>query len=197
MLLLWMLATYLLGAAPWSVWLGALFYRVDPRQQQDGNPGAANAFRSAGWRLGVAVLLLDFFKAFAPVAAAKWLVHFPDSQLFWIALMPTLGHAFSVFLRFRGGRGLVVMFGTWTALTLYAGPLALGVSAVASLVLLKNDELRSIVTPLGLIAFLLVTRAPGWLLLLAVAQLLVTIAKISVYTITQRHQRKQPSAGTL
>jgi hypothetical protein len=89
------------------------------------------------------------------------------------------------------------MFGTWTALTLYTGPLALGVSAVASLVLLKNDELRSIAVPLGLIAYLLVTHAPGWMLLLAMAQLLVTIAKISVYAVNQRNQHKQPSAGAL
>src|SRR6188768_3565708 len=58
-----LILSYLSGALPWSVWLGKLFFRVDPRSQTDGNPGAANAFRVGGWPLGVSVLLLDFFKA--------------------------------------------------------------------------------------------------------------------------------------
>ena len=70
----WLVLSYLSGAIPWSVWLGERFFRVDPRKQPDGNPGAANAFRAAGWRLGVSVLLLDFFKAFLPVLVARlWL----------------------------------------------------------------------------------------------------------------------------
>jgi acyl phosphate:glycerol-3-phosphate acyltransferase len=113
MYILWLLLCYLSGALPWSVWLGQLFFRVDPRTQRDRNPGAANAFRAAGWRLGVAVLVLDFLKAFLPVAAARWVVGFPAYLLLWLAVVPTIGHAFSVFLRFRGGRGIVVMFGVW------------------------------------------------------------------------------------
>lgn len=187
-LLLWVVAAYLLGAIPWSVWLGQLFFRADPRTQRDGNPGAANSFRAAGWRLGVAVLALDFFKAFIPVAGARWLIQFPGAELFWIALMPTLGHAFSIFLRFRGGRGIVVMFGVWAGLTLYVVPLALGGAAIAGVLLLKNDELRALVIPLVLIAFLLVIHAPLWMLLVALAQLLVLAAKIGVYLMTRRGQ---------
>src|SRR5579859_2670941 len=99
MFILWLIACYIAGALPWSVWLGRLVYRVDPREQRDRNPGAANAFRAAGWRLGIPVLALDFFKAVIPVAAARWLVGFPTQELMWLAFLPTLGHAFSVFLR--------------------------------------------------------------------------------------------------
>ncbi len=183
--LVWAALAYLLGAMPWSVWLGALFFRADPRSQPDGNPGAANAFRVAGWRLGVAVLALDFFKAAIPVAVARWLLNIPGSGLFLIALMPTLGHAFSIFLRFRGGRALVVMFGVWAGLTLYVAPLVLGAAGIAGVTLTKNDELRSLVIPVGLIAFLLVTHAPLWMLALALAQLLVLAAKISVFLLTR------------
>src|SRR5689334_10607198 len=96
----WVALSYLCGALPWSVWLGKGVFGVDPRGQPDHNPGAANAFRAAGWRLGAVVLALDFLKACLPVAAAHWLAGFQGEQLMWIALMPTLGHAFSVFLRF-------------------------------------------------------------------------------------------------
>ncbi len=194
MVIFWAAAAYLLGAIPWSVWLGALFFQADPRKQYDGNPGAANAFRVAGWRLGVAVLALDFFKAFLPVAAARWLVNFPDAQLFWIALMPTLGHALSIFLRFRGGRGIVVMFGVWAGLTLYVVPVALGLTAIGGVVVFTNDELRALVIPIALLAFLIVTHAPVFMPLLALAQLLALAAKISAFLVA-RH--RQTNAGAL
>lgn len=186
----WLLAAYVCGAIPWSVWLGRLLYSTDPRDQRDANPGAANSFRSAGWRLGVAVLTLDFFKAFIPVAAARWLGNLPDEQLFWVALAPTLGHAFSVFLRFRGGRGITVMFGVWAGLTLYRIPLLLGVAAIVAVMLFRNDERRALAIPLALLAFLVLTHGPGWMLLLAAAQLLVLILKIAVFFTRQyRHHR--------
>ncbi len=190
MFILWLLLSYLSGSLPWSVWLGRLFFRCDPREQQDRNPGAANAFRASGWRLGAPVLALDFFKAFLPVAAARWLIRFPDQQLFWIALAPTVGHAFSLFLRFRGGRGVVAMFGVWTALTLYRAPVVMGLAAIGAVLLVKNDEYRSFAIPLALIAYLLLTGAPGWMVVLAIAQLLVLSAKIGVFLV-QRLRQKQ------
>jgi glycerol-3-phosphate acyltransferase PlsY len=194
MLMPWLLAAYLCGALPWSVWLGHLLYATDPRDQRDANPGAANSFRSAGWRLGVVVLILDFFKAFIPVAAARWLGNLPDEQLFWVALAPTLGHAFSVFLRFRGGRGITVMFGVWAGLTLYRIPLLLGAVAILAVMLFRNDECRTLAIPLALLAFLVLTHGPGWMLLLAAAQLLVLILKIAVFFTRQYlHYRDRPS----
>ncbi len=179
MFALWLLLAYLSGALPWSVWLGRLFFRVDPRQQADHNPGAANAFRAAGWRLGVSVLVLDFLKAFLPVLVAAWGMDFPDGELFWIALMPTVGHAFSVFLRFRGGRALVTMFGVWAGLTLYEAPLVMGAAAVVTLFLLRNDERRTLAIPLTLIIFLIVQGAAGWMIALAAAQLLILLVKMN------------------
>lgn len=64
LLAFWLLLCYRCGALPWSAWLGWLFFRADPRTQRDWNPGATSAFRAAGWRLGVAVLALDFLNAF-------------------------------------------------------------------------------------------------------------------------------------
>lgn len=184
----WLMLCYLSGAIPWSVWLGKLFFHIDPRQQHDHNPGAANAFRAAGWRLGIAVLALDFTKACVPVTIAHWILAFPDQQLFWIALMPTIGHAFSIFLRFRGGRGIVVMFGVWAGLTLYQIPLVMGLTATASLFVFKRDEYRSLAIPLVLIAYLLLTRSPGWMIALAAAQLLVLAAKLGTFLARQYGQ---------
>jgi glycerol-3-phosphate acyltransferase PlsY len=176
-----LLCAYLAGSIPWSVWLGRAIYRTDPRAQTDGNPGAANAWRAGGWQLGVVVLLLDFLKALIPVAIGRWLLHFSGEQLFWIALMPTLGHAYSVFLRFRGGRGITTWFGVWTALTFYEIPLVMGVTAAASMPILRNDVVRSLAVPMVVIAWLLLRRAPLWMLALSVAQLVILGSKLITY----------------
>jgi acyl phosphate:glycerol-3-phosphate acyltransferase len=181
MVIFWVLLAYFAGALPWSVWLGKSLFQTDPREQADGNPGAANAFRAAGWRLGIVVLLLDFFKAAIPVGLARWAFDFSSGELFWIALMPTVGHAFSVFLRFHGGRGIVVMFGVWAGLTLYHAPLVMGAAALLSLVVFRNDTYRTLAIPLALIAYLLLSAAPLWMVWLGFAQLLVLLMKIGAF----------------
>jgi acyl phosphate:glycerol-3-phosphate acyltransferase len=173
-----LILAYLSGSAPWSVWLGRLFFQADVRAIADGNPGAANAYRVGGWRLGAVVLLLDFFKAFIPVFIARWILEFSGDQLFWIGLMPTLGHAFSIFLGFRGGRALATFFGAWAGLTLYEVPGVMGATAIIASLLFKNDLLRSLAIPLILIAYLLLMGEPFWMLALGIAQLLVLLSKL-------------------
>ncbi len=177
----WLGIAYISGSAPWSVWLGKLFYHVDPRRQLDGNPGAANAYRSAGWKLGIPVLLLDFFKAFIPVYLVCRSGHFSDWQLFWIAFMPTVGHCFSLFLGFRGGRAITALFGVWAGITLYVAPLVMGATAILSLFIIKNDELRTMAIPFILIVFLVIIHEPFWMIALGIAQMIVLAGKIAIY----------------
>lgn len=190
MFVLWLVISYLSGALPWSVWLGRWFYKADPRQERDGNPGAANAFRAAGWRLGVATLILDFLKAFGPVFVARWGLGFSDDQLFWIALLPSLGHAFSVFLGFRGGRALVTWFGVWSALTLYEIPLVMGAVAIGGTFIFKKGEPRALAIPIVLILYLLGRNAPLWMVLLGLAQLVILAIKIGVFYLSPGRQER-------
>ena len=176
-----LIVAYLSGALPWSVWLSRLFCGADPRSHADGNPGAANAFRIGGWRLGISVLLLDFFKAFIPVVVGQWILQLPDSQMFWLGLMPTLGHAFSIFLGFRGGRAIVTLFGVWSGVTLYVLPMVMGGAAIAVTLLVKNGQLRALAVPLTVIAYVLLTGAPLWMLALGAAQLAILISKLIAY----------------
>lgn len=175
------LVAYVSGAVPWSVWLGGAVFGVDPRAQGDGNPGATNAFHAAGWRLGVPVMLLDYFKGALPVVVAHWGLMMPDDQLFWVACAPTLGHAFSVFLRFDGGRALAAMFGVWTGLTLYRVPLVLALTAIIGTRVFPSDDLKSLALPLAVIIFLLVSGYPLWMLGVAVVQLVVLVSKMAHY----------------
>jgi glycerol-3-phosphate acyltransferase PlsY len=172
---------YLSGALPWSVWLGKRFLGIDPRSQSDGNPGAANAYRVGGWKLGVAVLILDFLKAFLPVLVARWGLQLHGDQLLWIALVPTVGHAFSIFLGFRGGRGLVTWFGVWAGLTLYEVPLVMGAAAIVASLTIKHDLYRALLIVGTVIVYLLLRDMPLWMPALAGVQLLILAAKVAVY----------------
>jgi glycerol-3-phosphate acyltransferase PlsY len=124
--LFWTLLGFWLGAIPFSVWLGRLVLRADIRNYGDGNPGATNAWRAGGWRVGLPALLLDYLKGAIPVGLAHFKGGISDWPLVAVALAPVIGHAFSPFLRFRGGKALAVTFGIWTGLTLGRYPMIFG-----------------------------------------------------------------------
>jgi glycerol-3-phosphate acyltransferase PlsY len=122
--LAWVLVSFLCGSLPFSVWLAKILCRLDVRRFGDGNPGATNAFRAGGARLGLLVLLLDVSKGAAPVGFAYFNLGYRGLPMFLIATAAVLGHAFSPFLSFRGGKGLAVAFGVWIGLTLWRMSLA-------------------------------------------------------------------------
>lgn len=117
--LLWSLLAFFCGSIPFSVWLPRLSRRTDVRQYGDGNPGATNAFRAGGAAVGLLALMLDVSKAAAPVGWAYFNLGYRGWPMALIATAPVLGHAFSPFLRFRGGKALAVAFGAWIGLTLW------------------------------------------------------------------------------
>jgi len=133
--LLWTAIALLLGAMPFSLWLGRLALRTDVRRHGDGNPGAANAWRAGGWRVGLPALLLDYLKGVAPVGLAHFVFQVSGWALVPIALAPVLGHAFSPFLRLRGGKAVAATFGIWTA---DAWSVVLGMVVVLAHLLLRR-----------------------------------------------------------
>lgn len=126
--ILWVILAFLSGSLPFSVWVGRLALHEDVRQFGDGNPGASNVFRAGGKGWGVLALVLDFLKGAIPVGLANFWAGMDGWGITAVALAPILGHAFSPFLRFRGGKALAVTFGVWTGLTLWPGPTILGLS---------------------------------------------------------------------
>ena len=124
--------SYFLGAIPSGYLIGKL-KGVDIRKQGSGNIGATNAFRILGAKAASVVLLADAFKGFlsclfAPIIATEWTgVPISDdtaSLLMIIAgLGAILGHSFTFWLKFKGGKGIATSAGVFLTIT----PLALGI----------------------------------------------------------------------
>jgi len=115
---------FLLGMLPFSVWVGRLAGK-EVRAVGDGNPGAMNAWRAGGAKLGLPALLLDFLKGVVPVGLAVY-AGVEGWPLVPVLVAPPLGHAFSPILKFRGGKALAATFGVWAGATAWIVPVVLG-----------------------------------------------------------------------
>jgi acyl phosphate:glycerol-3-phosphate acyltransferase len=133
---IWLLASYLLGAIPTSYLVSRFIAGIDLRQQGSGNLGATNLYRVLGWKYAVPVALFDIAKGAIPVLV--FARQTSDSQLFAMAcgVAAIVGHVFSVFVGFKGGKGVATAAGVVLGLT----PLALGAAALVwvALVLLTG-----------------------------------------------------------
>jgi glycerol-3-phosphate acyltransferase PlsY len=142
------------------VWVGRALAGVDIRAYGDGNPGAANAWRAGGWRSGVPALALDYLKGALPVAAAHHLCGVSGWGLVPVALAPILGHAFSPFLRFKGGKAIAVSFGIWSGLTLWRAPLVLGAVLTIAVALKEKGPCALVAGLAALLAYLVLAGYP-------------------------------------
>jgi len=145
---------YLVGAIPFGVVVGKLFYGTDVRQHGSGNVGTTNVFRVLGKKAGVVVLVCDMLKGFIPALIAA---HFfnPWAAIF-IAAAPVVGHMFSIFLKGRGGKGVATGAGVVAALV----PLAFLVILVVWLTLVVTTRyvsvaslVAAVLVPVFVIAF--------------------------------------------
>lgn len=109
-LLLLLLAAYLLGSIPFAIVTSKLFGLQDPRRYGSGNPGTTNVLRSGSKVAAALTLLGDSLKGWLAVWAAGEL-GFGIDQAALAGLAAFLGHVFSVFLRFNGGKGVATALG--------------------------------------------------------------------------------------
>lgn len=164
------LCAYLLGSVPFGLMVGKS-HGVDPRLAGSGNIGATNVGRLLGRRFFVMVFLLDMLKGLLPMLAAAYLLRDrPEGQtkyLLWllVGLAAILGHMFSIFLKFDGGKGVAtscgVILGLYPYFT-YAGIIAL----LIWLIIFKTSRyvgLASVVAAASFpLAYMLLGLAMGW-----------------------------------
>lgn len=157
--LLFVIIGFLSGSVPWSLLLGFLFLKKDIRTVGDGNPGAFNVMRAGGGGgLFVAAMLLDAFKAALPVAAATLLFGVGGWSLVPVALAPVLGHMFSPFLGYRGGKAVASTTGMWGGLTFFwEAPFVMGTLLGLFFFGLNNSGYAVVFMLIGWLVHLLVT----------------------------------------
>ncbi len=109
------LTAYLIGSIPSGLILGKLIWHTDLRAYGSHNIGATNAWRTLGKAAGIAVFLADSLKGQAGVYMGLMLVGTPLAAVL-CGLAAIVGHSFSVFLRFRGGKGVATSLGVLTML---------------------------------------------------------------------------------
>jgi glycerol-3-phosphate acyltransferase PlsY len=112
----WLVLSYLAGAFPTSYLAGRLFKGIDLREHGSRNLGATNVYRVLGWKYAIPVALLDVAKGAAPVwSAGAW---GPDIELFplYCGVAAVVGHVFSVFVGWKGGKGVATASGVVLAL---------------------------------------------------------------------------------
>lgn len=119
-------ASYLIGAIPTSYLVGRWFGGIDLRRQGSNNLGATNLYRVMGWRYAVPVALFDIAKGTVPVLLFGPLGS--DVPMFptLCGVMAVIGHVFSIFVGFKGGKGvataagLILGLAPWALLTVAA-----------------------------------------------------------------------------
>jgi len=114
--LLLAIGAFFLGAIPFGFIAGKL-RGVDLRKVGSGNIGATNVMRELGKGPGSIVLLLDVLKGLAPVLVARSLLLLPSWWVVGIGLCAILGHIYSPFVRFRGGKGVATSLGVLIGLS--------------------------------------------------------------------------------
>ncbi len=134
---------FLVGSIPFGLILGRVFFKSDIRSSGSGNIGAANAARTYGRGAGIAVFILDALKGVVPVVLAS---HTHIAPL--VALMTVVGHCYSPWLKFKGGKGVATFFGTLCALGPY-GPAVFAVVWIALILRLGYASLSSMLATIA------------------------------------------------
>ena len=139
--------SYIIGAIPNGLIFGRLIWNVDLRTVGSGNIGATNAWRSIGKPAGLLIFALDFLKGALCVALASYFIHTPLSMVI-AGLIAIIGHSLSIFMRFKGGKGVatglgvlailmpkvtIIVFITWLVIVLITRYVSLGSIVAAAL----------------------------------------------------------------
>jgi len=152
---------YLLGAIPFSSIVSRLIGGIDISKHGSGNIGGTNVLRALGLKAGALAVALDLAKAAGAVALAKVIVgddvllvagfplHWQVAQLM-AALMVMVGHNWSVFIKFRGGKGVAAYFGGWLVIC----PAAALFGGVITLFIVLRTRYMSMGSIIGSLAIL-------------------------------------------
>ncbi|MDO8670735.1 MAG: glycerol-3-phosphate 1-O-acyltransferase PlsY [Dehalococcoidia bacterium] len=157
------IASYLIGAIPWGFIVGKA-QGIDVRKHGSGKTGATNTLRTLGTRSSALVFLCDAGKGVAVVLLARYFFNSPTAEVF-AAVAAVIGHNWSVYIRFFGGRGVSISMGS--ILAMYLPVTILGVFIFAAIIIVtRYVSLASIIgiacTALALVILFLLRLDLPW-----------------------------------
>jgi len=174
-----LIGAYLLGSIPFGLLIGKKVERLDITKAGSGNIGATNVAREVGLKWGIITLLADTLKGFIPVAFAYYLLgsstEINEALKGMVGFSALLGHQFSVYNRFKGGKGVATCLGVFLAIC----PISCLFSAIVFFVLVylwRYISLGSISAALSMPIWLyLVCHSTSMILLSVIMSLLITV----------------------
>ena len=176
---LFYLFAYLFSAIPFGFILAKTFTGIDVRKEGSGNIGATNVLRvlkekapDVAKKIALATLILDATKGAVVMLVARYFFGLDDNILWTIAVLAVMGHCFSPFLLFEGGKGVATGFGVLLVML----PLASLIAIVVWFISAKVLKISSISSLIGLVALIIAsyiihpniaviyTHAPIWII---------------------------------
>jgi glycerol-3-phosphate acyltransferase PlsY len=172
-----LIISYLCGSFPTSIVTSRILRKIDIRDYGSHNAGATNVFRVLGWKPGLFVIIVDIFKGWLSthlIASYFFLFYFHNSFDFGVTQIiygfaSVLGHTYTVFANFKGGKGIGALLGMLIALFPIAIPLCMFVfvfSLIFTGYVSVGSILSSIFLPISLLIFPLIGISPPTLSLI-------------------------------
>ena len=180
--------SYIIGSIPTAIIAGKWLKKIDIRKHGSGNAGATNVFRTLGWKAGITVLLIDMFKGFIPVYWIAGLFHQNPDTLIYLQLLAgicaILGHIWTIFAGFKGGKGV----GTSAGVFLGLAPLALGIALLVFVIIVWLTRYVSLGSILAALTLLIILLLQKFVLNMFVPDILLYVCTVIVILIWVAHK---------
>jgi glycerol-3-phosphate acyltransferase PlsY len=174
--------SYLIGSIPTAYIFGRVIKNTDIRQFGSGNVGATNALRLLGKRWGVTVLILDILKGALPVIFLGELLKArsainPEFAYLMIGVSCICGHNWTLFLKFKGGKGVATTFGVLIGLSMRIPGLniALSLTVIVWLVTFLLSKVISLASLVAAVSFPLLTLILNQSLVIIIAGVILSV----------------------
>ena len=157
---------YFIGAVPVALIIGKRMAGIDISKRGSGNIGGTNVLRVVGFKAGAITMALDLAKAIVPVILARFIIgdgvlSIAGFTLDWrwgqviTALMVMVGHNWSIYIKFHGGKGAAVYYGSWFAIWPVVGLFG-GLILIITVLLSKYMSLGSILGSLSILCLFII-----------------------------------------
>ena len=166
-LILLLLLSYVTGSIPTSIIIGKIVKGIDIREHGSGNAGGTNVFRVLGWKPALIVVIVDIFKGWLPtvIYATTLFQGQPITDIGVVQILcgfaAVLGHTYTIFAEFRGGKGIGTIAGMLIALFPITFPLCL-IVFVITLITTGYVSLSSILAAIAIPIILLILPILGF-----------------------------------